>query len=67
MSDPAHERVSALLRPLRDVQTPAGDELVRRISRTTRWQRSVRRVFVAAAGFGGGFADGVSGLWRRRR
>ena len=66
MSDPAEERVSALLRPLRDAETPPGDELVQRISRTARWQRSVRRVLVGAAGFGGGFADGIAGLWRRR-
>jgi hypothetical protein len=67
MSEPAEERVSELLRPLREAETAGGEELVQRISRTARWQRSVRRAFVAAAGFGGGLADGVSGLWRGRR
>jgi hypothetical protein len=67
MSDPAEERVSALLRPLRDAETPAGDELVQRISRTARWQRSIRRVLVGAAGVGGGLAEGLAGLWRGRR
>lgn len=67
MSDPAEKRVSELLRPLRDAETAPGDELAHRISRTARWQRSTRRALVAAAGFGGGFVDGVAGLWRGRR
>ena len=67
MSEPAEDRVSALLRPLRDTETPPGDEFAHRVSRTARWQRSVRRTLVAAAGFGGGFADGVVGLFRGRR
>jgi len=67
VSEPAEERVSALLRPLREVETPPGDELAQRISQTARWQRSVRRALVAAAGFGGGFADGIAGFFRVRR
>ena len=67
MSEPAEERVSALLRPLRDAETPPGEELVHRLSRTARWQRSVRRAVVTAAGVGGGIVDGVAGLWRGRR
>jgi hypothetical protein len=67
MSEPAEERVRALLRPLRDAETPPGDELVHRISHTARWQRSVRRALVTAAGVGGGLFDGVAGLWRGRR
>jgi hypothetical protein len=67
MSEPAEKRVSDLLRPLRDAETPPREGLVHRVSRTARWQRSVRRALVSAAGFGGGFADGVAGLWRGRR
>ena len=67
MSEPAEERVSALLRPLRNAETLPGEELVHRISHTARWQRSVRRALVTAAGVGGGLADGVAGLWRGRR
>jgi hypothetical protein len=67
VSEPAEERVSELLRPLRDAETPPGGELADRVSRTARWQRSVRRALVTAAGFGGGLADGIAGLVRRRR
>ncbi len=67
MSEPAEERVSALLGPLRDAETPPGDEFAHRISYTARWQRSVRRALVTASGFGGGLAGGVTSLWRRRR
>ena len=67
MSEPAEERVSALLGPLREAETPPGDEFAHRISHTARWQRSVRRALVTASGFGGGLAGGVTSLWRRRR
>ena len=67
MSEPAEERVSTLLRPLRETETPPGDELAHRVSHTARWQRSVRRALVTVAGVGGGLADGVGGLWRGRR
>jgi hypothetical protein len=67
VSEPAQERVRTLLRPLRDAETPHGEELVHRVSRTARWQWSVRRTVVAAAGFGGGLADGIAGLLRGRR
>ncbi len=67
MSEPAEERVSALLEPLREAETPPGDEFAHRISRTARWQRSVRRALVTASGVGGGFAGGVASLWRGRR
>jgi hypothetical protein len=67
MSEPAEERVSALLGPLRGAETPPGDEFAHRISHTARWQRSVRRALVTASGFGGGLAGGVTSLWRGRR
>jgi hypothetical protein len=67
MSEPAEERVSELLGPLREAETPPGDEFAHRISHTARWQRSVRRALVTASGFGGGLAGGVTSLWRRRR
>jgi hypothetical protein len=67
VSEAAEERVSELLRPLRDAETPPGDELVHRVSHTARWQRSVRRALVTVTGFGGGLADGIAGLVRRRR
>jgi hypothetical protein len=67
MSEPAEDRVSALPRPVRDTETPPGDELAHRVSRTARWQRSVRRTLVAVTGFGGAFADGVVGLFQGRR
>jgi len=55
---PAEQRVRALLEPLREEQAPHGDELVRRVARTARWQRPVRRALVtvghATAAFGGG-------------
>ena len=67
MSEPAEERVSTLLRPLREAETRPGEELAHRVSHTARWQRSVRRALVTAGGLGGGFADGVAALWRGRR
>ena len=67
MSEPAEDRVSTLLRPLREAETPPGDELAHRVSHTARWQCSVRRALVTVAGLGGGLADGVAGLWRGRR
>lgn len=67
MSEPAEERVRALLGPLREAETPPGDEFAHRISHTARWQRSVRRALVTATGFGGGLAGGVASLWRGRR
>ena len=67
MSEPAEERVSALLGPLREAETPPGEEFAHRIFHTARWQRSVRRALVTAAGVGGGLAGGVASLWRGRR
>jgi hypothetical protein len=67
MSEPAGERVSTLLHPLRDAEIPPVEELAHRVSRTARWQRSVRRAVVTVAGVGGGLAGGIAGLWRGRR
>lgn len=61
---PAEARVRALVRDLRHAPAPAGGDLPTRVSRTARWQASVRRVLLNASTAAGGLADGVGALLR---
>jgi hypothetical protein len=61
---PAEARVSDLVRDLRHAPAPAGGDLPARVSRTARWQASVRRALLNASRAAAGLADGVGTLVR---
>jgi hypothetical protein len=66
---PAEQRVQTLLEPLREEQSPHGDELTASIARTARWQRPVRRAATAIGQAAAAFGTGIGALSRggRRR
>jgi hypothetical protein len=64
---PAEQRVRTLLEPLREDRAPHGAELVKRIGRTARWQRPVRRVLAAVGHATAAFGGGLGSLARTGR
>ncbi len=55
---PAEARVQSLLGELGSGGPPHGDELGRRVVRTARWPRPVRRTLLAFVGAAGALAAG---------
>ena len=64
---PAEARVRKLLGELGSGGAPHGDELSRRVVRTARWQRPVRRTLLALGGAAGALAAGAGSAFRAYR
>jgi hypothetical protein len=64
---PAETRVRSLLGELGSGGPPDGDELSRRVVRTARWQRPVRRTLLALGAAAGAVAAGAGSAFRAYR